>query len=91
MLLTLDVGNTQTAVGLFDGETLVGHWRLTTNPDQTSDEMRLALRGVLSLGNFKSDDIHGVSISCVVPAILNPLREVAELVAPGAVTVVPLS
>ncbi|MCH8986058.1 MAG: type III pantothenate kinase, partial [Acidobacteria bacterium] len=88
MLLTLDVGNTQTAVGLFDGETLVGHWRLTTNPDQTSDEMRLALRGVLSLGNFKSDDIHGVSISCVVPAILNPLREVAELVAPGAVTVV---
>lgn len=88
MLLTLDVGNTQTAVGLFDGETLVGHWRLTTNPDQTSDEMRLALRGVLSLGNFNSDDIHGVSISCVVPAILNPLREVAELVAPGVVTVV---
>ncbi|NOX21756.1 MAG: type III pantothenate kinase [Actinobacteria bacterium] len=88
MLLTLDVGNTQTAVGLFAGDALVGHWRMTTNPELTSDEMRLALRGMLGLGDYDPAAIDGVAISCVVPAITVPLRGVAETIAPGAVTVV---
>ncbi len=88
MLLTLDVGNTQTAVGLFAGDDLIGHWRMTTNPDLTTDEMRLALRGVLGLGDHDPADIDGVAVSCVVPAITVPLRRVAEHIAPGAVTVV---
>ena len=38
MLLTLDIGNTEITVGWFEGETLTGRWRLTTNPDRTPDE-----------------------------------------------------
>ena len=40
MLLAIDVGNTQTVIGLFDGATLVHHWRISTNDERTSDEDR---------------------------------------------------
>ena len=38
MLLTLDIGNTEITMGLFQGDALEAHWRLTTNPDRTPDE-----------------------------------------------------
>ncbi len=41
MLLAVDVGNTQTVIGLFDGEKLVGHWRMSTDASLTADELRL--------------------------------------------------
>src|SRR5690348_10208588 len=47
MLLTLDIGNTEITIGAFEGETLSGRWRITTNPDRTPDEWANTLAGFL--------------------------------------------
>ncbi len=88
MLLVLDVGNTQTVIGMFDKDDLVGHWRLTTTRERTADELRMNLKGMLELEGFRPSDVHGVALSSVVPALTAPLRTVAELVAGENVVVV---
>jgi type III pantothenate kinase len=88
MLLVLDVGNTQTVLGLFEGERLVGHWRLTTTQERTADELRMWLKGMLELEGFHPQDVSGVALSSVVPSITAPLRKVAVLVAADRVVVV---
>ena len=50
MLLTIDVGNTQTVLGLFDGDQIVEHWRLATDPRRSADELGLLLTGLLLAG-----------------------------------------
>ena len=87
MLLTIDVGNTQIVVGLFDGEDLVGHWRLTTW-DRTADEMRWEVIGVLGLDGFAPQDIEGVAISSVVPAVTTTLRGAARALTGGGEVIV---
>lgn len=87
MLLTIDVGNTQVAVGLFRDEELVGHWRFSTKK-QTSDEMRWELLGVLALDGFTPDDIGGIAVSSVVPAITATMRCVAPALSHGPVLVI---
>jgi len=47
MLLTIDVGNTHTVLGLFDGEEIVEHWRISTDPSRTADEMAVLLQGLM--------------------------------------------
>jgi type III pantothenate kinase len=88
MLLTLDVGNTQTALGLYAGEELVAHWRLTTVAERTADELRLWLAGLLDLEGYTTSDISGVAMSSVVPAITGALRRVAGLLTTGPVVVI---
>jgi type III pantothenate kinase len=74
MLLTLDVGNTNLAAGLFDGEQLIGHWRLTTDRHRTSDELRLTTRGFLDEAGVAPSEIVGVAVASVVPALNEPIR-----------------
>ena len=88
MLLAIDIGNTQTAVGLYEGEDLVGHWRLTTGVDRTEDETRLWLRSLLEMEGFSTDDVHGVSLSSVVPAVTSAFRGFGDRVVRGHVVVV---
>lgn len=88
MLLTVDVGNTQVALGMFDREELVGHWRISTNPDATFDEARWQLVGILGADGFTQSDVRGVAISSVVPAMTAALRKVAPHLASGPVVVV---
>jgi len=88
MLLTIDVGNTQIALGLFDREQLVGHWRISTDPEATFDEARWQLVGILGADGFTADDIGGIAISSVVPAITGALRKVAPHLTKGRVVVV---
>lgn len=88
MLLVLDVGNTQTVIGLYEEDRLAGHWRMTTARQRTADELRIWLRGMLELDGFGDDDVTGVAISSVVPAITASLREVAATLSSGPVTVV---
>jgi len=88
MLLTVDVGNTQIALGMFDHEKLVGHWRLSTNPEATFDEARWQLVGILGADGFTQSDIRGVAISSVVPAMTAALRRVAPHLTSGRVVVV---
>jgi len=88
MLLVLDVGNTQTVIGLYDGDRLAGHWRMTTARQSTVDELRIWLRGMLELDGFGDDDVTGVALCSVVPAITASLREVGATLTSGPVTVV---
>jgi type III pantothenate kinase len=94
MLLTIDVGNTNTVLGVFDGERLVESWRVKTDARDTADELALAFRGLL--GGLV---ITGVAACSTVPAILGELRLMLDryypdlptvIVEPGVRTGVPL-
>ena len=80
MFIAIDVGNTNTVVGLFDGSTdePVDHWRLTTDRNRSSDEWLLAIKGLLSLRDLQLADISGYVLASVVPKITIPLCKVAE-------------
>jgi type III pantothenate kinase len=67
MLLVIDVGNTNTVVGLYDGQTLVHNWRITTDKGRTGDEYALLLHELLRLANVSFDRIGDVMMSSVVP------------------------
>lgn len=86
MLLALDVGNTETTAGLFDGERVVAHWRLTTHVDRTPDELVLLLRSLLAGANVDSAKVTTAGIASVVPSITQPLTEASRLL--GAETLV---
>lgn len=88
MLLAIDVGNTQTHAGLFDGEQIVATWRITTIADRTADELRLLLHGLLELDDHGSDRVTGVAVSSVVPAVTDLFRRVGGRLTSGPVVVV---
>jgi len=75
LLLGLDVGNTDTVVGLFDGDELRSHWRLTTQPDRTADEVGLWLRQLLQWEKIEPRQLVAVAVSSVVPPMDPRLRE----------------
>lgn len=69
MLLAIDVGNTQTVLGLYEGERLAHMWRVATNKTHTADELRLKLRGLLQAACVDARDMRGVCLASVVPAL----------------------
>ena len=73
MLLTLDVGNTEITAGLFRGDALDGHWRLTTNPDRTPDEWGSALGAFLLHAGHSPNEIRAGVIASVAPAVTQSL------------------
>jgi type III pantothenate kinase len=75
MLLTFDVGNSETTIGLFDGDTLVAHWRMMTDVPRTADELGVLLRGFLAGAGLELGAVQGVAIGSVVPRITAPLAE----------------
>jgi len=78
MLLALDVGNTNITIGAFEGEQLIGRWRLRTIREQTADEWGILLRNIFSLGGLDLESVRGIVISSVVPVINNMLAEMVE-------------
>ncbi len=98
MLLTLDVGNTNTVLGVFDGAQLLAHWRLTTARDQTVDEYGILIRDLFTLAKLAPERIDGVIISSVVPPLNATLAPMAEryfgvkalFVEPGVKTGMPI-
>ena len=73
-LLAVDVGNTNTVLGLYEGATLVRHWRLTSRRDATADEISLSVEGLLRPipGGNEPDD---VIVASVVPSLRFPMRQ----------------
>jgi type III pantothenate kinase len=69
MLLAIDVGNTNTVLGVFDGERLVDSWRVKTDSRATADEMALQWRGLLD-----GIVIDGIAVCSTVPAVLHEIR-----------------
>jgi type III pantothenate kinase len=78
MLLAIDAGNTQTVVGLYDDQTLIEPWRLSTITDRTSDELALLVRQLLRLQNASFHDVTGCVISSTVPRLTAALRDMAD-------------
>jgi type III pantothenate kinase len=79
MLLTIDVGNTNTVLGVFDGERVVEHWRINTDPDRTADEIAVVLRGLLAQSSLAKDpDITGIALCSTVPSVLHEMREMCR-------------
>ena len=79
MLLTIDVGNTNTVLGVFRGEELIANWRLTTAREQTVDEYGVLTRNLFTLKGLDRDAITGVIISSVVPPVNWTLGEMARV------------
>ena len=105
-LLTIDVGNTQTVIGLYDNEApgvqpddgLAQHWRVSTDHDRTSDEFAAMLGGFLNFSRVSFGDIVGVAVSSGVPRIQSMLRSLSEryldfdpvVIGPGVKTGMPI-
>jgi type III pantothenate kinase len=93
VLLAIDVGNTQTVLGLFEGSELREHWRLATDRERTGDEL-----GVLITGLLEPEDVDGISLSSSVPPLVNAYEVVAErwlrapllMLGPGVRTGIPI-
>jgi type III pantothenate kinase len=95
MLLTIDVGNTNTVLGLFEDHSLVHSWRIKTDPRATADEIALVFRGLLT----DAPTITGIALCSTVPSVLHEMRDMltrywgsvpAVIVEPGTKTGVPL-
>ncbi len=94
MLLTIDIGNTNTVLGIFDGEELVDSWRVKTDARDTADELWILWRSLIT-----DYTVSGVSICSTVPAVLREARSMVNsyfrdvrttIIEPGVKTGVPL-
>jgi type III pantothenate kinase len=98
MLLAIDVGNTQTHVGAFDGSELVEHWRFSTDREATGDEIAIMVHALLALRGIEFSDIDAEAISSVVPRLVPEYRQMFEryldrealIVGPGTKTGMPI-
>ena len=77
-MIAVDVGNTQTVLGLFDGEEPLGQWRVASEVNRTADELAVFLAGLLSLEGLSLDGISAVIVSSVVPALTRSYRNLAS-------------
>lgn len=80
MLLAIDIGNTQTTAGLFEGEEMVARWATTTCSSETADEVHQTLASQLSLAGYSLADVTDVVLASVVPALTSTMSEVAQRV-----------
>jgi type III pantothenate kinase len=89
LLLTIDIGNTNMVLGVFDGERVVEHWRIATVPDRTADELAVVLHGLLARSSFFAEkDIDGISLCSTVPSVLHEMREMCKRYYPDLRTVI---
>jgi type III pantothenate kinase len=96
MLLAIDIGNTNTVIGLYDKEKLVNHWRIKTDSHSTADELILTYEGLLQ----NQPEITGISLCSTVPAVLREMRWMLQryfndiktvIIEPGTKTGVPIN
>ena len=80
MLMAVDIGNTQTVLGLCDGEDLVGRWRMATEAQRTAEELGATLTGLLCLNGFRFDEVDALIVSSVVPGLTRSYKNLAEQV-----------
>ncbi len=98
MLLVVDIGNTNIALGLFEGDKLIQHWKIRTERDKTCDEYGIVLLNLLSLTHLDAESIMSVIISSVVPPLTPVFQELSQnlfkrkslVVGPGLKTGLPI-
>jgi len=98
MLLVIDVGNTNTVLGLYKGESLIRDWRIRTVINHTVDEYGMLILNLFSNGGVRSGEVKNVIISCVVPPMIDILEPLCMkyfgihplIVGPGVKTGMPI-
>jgi type III pantothenate kinase len=98
MLLALDIGNTNTVLGLFDGDRIIQDWRIRTEANATVDEYGILIRSLFAASGMPLDCVKHVIISCVVPPVLYAVERfcnkyfdlVPLIVGPGIKTGMPI-
>jgi type III pantothenate kinase len=89
MLLAIDVGNTETVLGVFASNELAHHWRSSTDADRTADELAFMLGGFLAGDGLSlRDDLTGVAVASVVPSLTQSLRQMVARYFPFSPVVV---
>ena len=78
VILAVDVGNTQTVLGLFDGSVLRARWRLSTEAEATADELRVKANGLLSAEGFGWDQLTDLVVGSVVPPLTEAYTELSK-------------
>jgi type III pantothenate kinase len=76
--MAVDIGNTQTVLGLFDEEEPRGHWRIATEVHRTVDELAVVFAGLLALEGLRLDDVGAMIVSSVVPSLTRSYRNLAS-------------
>jgi len=100
MLLTIDIGNSQTVLGLFEGEEIVEHWRVSTDPQRTADEHAVLLQGLMNNHPLVGEGgVDGIALCSTVPSVLQEMRDMIRryygdipslVVEPGVKTGIPV-
>ncbi|WP_305042158.1 type III pantothenate kinase [Geoalkalibacter sp.] len=98
MLLAIDIGNTNTVLGLYDGSRLARSWRINTDKARTVDEYAIVIHDLFRLSDIHFRDIHDVILSCVVPPLLFTFEQLCrqyfgkkpQVVGPGIKTGMPI-
>jgi type III pantothenate kinase len=98
MLMVIDVGNTTTVLGVFDGDRLVKDWRIQTDEDKTMDEYGILIQNLYLSSKISSQEIKDIIVSCVVPPMTNMLNDLCKkylnlnplVVEPGIKTGMPI-
>jgi type III pantothenate kinase len=98
MLLCIDVGNSHTVLGLFEGDKIVEHWRVSTDERRSADEWAVLFQGLLTAAGM-AGDLDGISLCSTVPMVLHEMRDMLQryysglrsvVVEPGVRTGVPV-
>jgi type III pantothenate kinase len=79
MLLVIDVGNTNTSLGVYRDGVLLAHWRLTTTPSRTVDEYGVHARNLFELAHMDFKDIEAIAVASVVPPLNYTVKRMAEV------------
>jgi len=98
MLLVVDVGNSNTVLGVYRGDELVHDWRIASDKDRTVDEYAILVNNLFELAQMRFDQLSAVIIACVVPPMLNCLESLCHkyfnlvplVVGPGVKTGMPI-
>jgi type III pantothenate kinase len=96
--MAIDVGNTDTVIGLFEGKGLVRHWRVVTEANRTADEYGMLMWSLFNAAGMDVPSVSGVVVSCVVPPIIGVVEEMCRnyfkvdplVVGPGVKTGMPI-
>lgn len=98
MLFTVDVGNTNIVLGVYQGKELISHWRIVTKQEQTDDEYGILISNLFQLSKLDMSMTTGVIVSCVVPPMARTIKELCTkyfgliplFVGPGIKTGMPI-
>lgn len=78
MLLVFDIGNTNIVLGVYEGEELLRHWRISTDRQKTGDEYGMLINNLFSYGGLSIQDVSAIIISSVVPPLIVPIVKMCQ-------------